>query len=79
MASVVDDVVAQTINSGLAREAAAGGESRTRAWDNLSMAIAAAQVVNLGNPTVLTGQGIRMLNGTPTMAPGNASNANTTT
>ena len=76
MASVIDDVVAQAVNSGIAREAVAGGETRTRAWDNLSMAIAAAQVVNLGNPTVLTGQGIRMLNGTPTMAPGNAPNAN---
>lgn len=74
--SCVDPVVCQALNSGIAREAAAGGESRTRAWDNLSMAIAASQIVNLGNPTVLTGQGIRMLNGTPTMAPGNAQNAN---
>jgi hypothetical protein len=76
MASVVDDVVAQAINSGLGKEAAAASDVRTRAWDNLSMAITAAQVVNLGNPTVLAGQGIRMLNGTPTMAPGNAPNAN---
>lgn len=76
--SIIDTVVAQTINSGLAREAAAGGETRTRAWDALGMAIAAAQVVNLGNPTVLTGQGIRMLNGTPTQVPGNAPNANPT-
>lgn len=65
MASIVDDVVAQAINSGMGKEAAAAADSRTRAWDNLSLAISAAQVVNLGNPTVLTGQGIRMLNGTP--------------
>ena len=76
MASVVDDVVAQAINSGIGKEAAGAADSRTRAWDNLAIAISAAQVVNLGNPTVLTGQGIRMLNGTPTMAPGNAPNAN---
>lgn len=65
MASVIDDVVAQAINTGLGKEAAACSDSRTRAWDNLTMAIGAAQVVNIGNPTVLTGQGIRMLNGTP--------------
>lgn len=77
MASVIDDVVAQALNTGLAKEAAGASDSRTRAWDELAQAIATASIVNLGNPTVLTGQGIRMLNGTPTMAPGNAPNANT--
>lgn len=76
MASIIDDVVAQSINTGLAKEAAGASDSRTRAWDNLGMAIAAAQTVNVGSPTVLAAQGIRMLNGTPTMAPGNAPNAN---
>ena len=74
--SVIDPVVSQALNTTFANEAAAAAGTRTRAWDNLGMAIAAAQVVNLGNPTVLAGQGIRMLNGTPTMAPGNAPNAN---
>ena len=74
--SIVDPVVAQALNTGFAKEAAGASDSRTRAWDNLSMAIATTEVVNLGAPTVLTGQGIRMLNGTPTMAPGNAPNAN---
>lgn len=76
MPSVIDDVVAQALNTGLAKEAAGASDTRTRAWDNLGLAIATSEVVNLGNPTVLTGQGIRMLNGTPTMAPGNAPNAN---
>lgn len=75
--SVIDPVVSQGLNTGFAKEAAGAADSRTRGWDNLAMAITAAQIVNLGNPTVLTGQGIRMLNGTPTMAPGNAPNANT--
>ena len=76
MASVIDDVVAQAINTGLAKEAAGASDSRTRAWDNFGMAVASSQVTNLGSPTVLAGQGIRMLNGTPSMAPGNAPNAN---
>lgn len=65
MESVVDPVVAQALNTGFAKEAAGASDSRTRAWDELAKAISVAQVVNLGNPTVLTGQGIRMLNGTP--------------
>mgnify|MGYP000932529270 CR=1 FL=1 len=69
MASILDDAVCQALNTGFAKEAAGAADSRTRGWDNVSMAIATAQVVNLGNPTVLTGQGIRMLNGTPTTAP----------
>jgi hypothetical protein len=78
MASVLDDAVVQSLNTGFAKEAAGASDSRTRSWDNIAAAIGVAQVVNLGNPTVLTGQGIRMLNGTPTMAPGNAVNANGT-
>lgn len=65
MASVIDDVVSQAINTGLAKEAAGASDTRTRAWDNIGIAITTSQVTNLGNPTVLTGQGIRMLNGTP--------------
>ena len=67
--SIIDTVVAQALNTGFAKEAAGAADSRTRAWDNFALAITAAEVVNLGNPTVLTGQGIRMLNGTPTTAP----------
>lgn len=65
MASVIDDVVAQSINTGLAKEAAGASDSRTRAWDNVALAIATSQIVYLGSPSVMTGQGIRMLNGTP--------------
>lgn len=65
MDSVIDPVVAQALNTGFAKEAAAASDSRTRGWDELAKAVSVAQVVNLGNPTVLTGQGIRMLNGTP--------------
>jgi len=65
MASVIDDVVTQALNTGFAKEAAGASDSRTRAWDNLAMAIGTAQVVNVGSPTVMTGQGIRMLSGTP--------------
>ena len=76
MASVLDDVVTQALNTGFAGEAAGSATTRTRAWDNLGMAITAGLVAGLGNPNVLEAQGIRMLNGTPTMAPGNAPNAN---
>ena len=79
MPSCIDEAVCQALNTGFAKEAAGASDSRTRSWDELAKAIAVAQVVNLGNPTVLTGQGIRMLNGTPTMAPGNAPNANNPT
>lgn len=65
MASVIDDVVAQSINTGLAKEAAGASDSRTRAWDNVALAIATSQIVYLGSPSVMTGQCIRMLNGTP--------------
>lgn len=67
--SVIDPTVVQALNTGFAKEAAGASDTRTRAWDNVGLAIGVAQVVNLGNPTVLTGQGIRMLNGTPTTAP----------
>lgn len=74
--SCIDSAVCQALNTGFAKEAAGASDSRTRAWDNFAMAVTSSQVTNLGAPTVLTGQGIRMLNGTPTMAPGNAPNAN---
>ena len=67
--SIIDKVVAQSINSGVATEAVGQAASRTRAWDNVALAIGTSQVVNLGHPDVLTAQGIRMLNGTPTTAP----------
>lgn len=65
MATVIDDVVSQALNTGLAKEAAGASDTRTRAWDNLGMAITTNQIGYLNNPTVLAGQGIRMLNGTP--------------
>jgi len=65
MASVIDDVVAQALNTGLAKEAAAAADSRTRGWDNIAMAVATAQTNYISSPSVLAGQGIRMLAGTP--------------
>lgn len=76
MASVIDDTVAQALNTGFAKEAAGASDSRTRGWDNIAMAVATAQTNYVSAPSVLAAQGIRMLNGTPTMAPGNAPNAN---
>jgi hypothetical protein len=65
MPSCLDDAVIQALNTGMAKEAAACSDSRTRVWDNVATAIGVSQVGYLGTPTVLAGQGIRMLNGTP--------------
>lgn len=69
MASVLDDTVTQALNTGFAKEAAGAADTRTRAWDNVGLAIGTSQVVYLGSPSVMTGQGIRMLAGTPTTSP----------
>lgn len=69
MASIVDDVVAQALNSGFAKEAAAASDTRVRRWDQLAADSASMWSVYLTSPNVMTGQGIRMLNGTPTTAP----------
>lgn len=79
MATVIDDVVAQALNTGLAKEAAGASDSRTRAWDNITMAVGTAQTNYVSAPSVIAAQGMRMLNGTPTMPPGNAVNANSAT
>ena len=71
MASVIDDTVAQALNTGFAKEAAGASDSRTRGWDNIAMAVATAQTNYVSAPSVLAAQGIRMLNGTP----GNFANA----
>lgn len=71
MATTVDEVVVQALNTGMAKEAAGASDSRTRGWDNLAMAIATAQTGYVNAPSVMAGQGIRMLNGTP----GNFANA----
>ncbi len=65
MPSVIDETVVQALNVGFAKEAAGASDSRTRQWDNIATAIGVAQVGALSHPTVLAGQGIRMLNGTP--------------
>lgn len=72
-ATVLDSSTLQT----MVNEANAIAASRTRAWDTLAQAVITSQVNFLNVPTVLVGQGARMLQGTPTMAPGNAPNANT--
>ena len=69
MATVLDDGVLQALNTVMAKEASAAGDTRTRAWDNLSMAIATAQSNFVSAPSVLAAQGIRMLNGTPGSVP----------
>ncbi len=76
MASLVDEGVQSSIITGLSQEAVAASSSRTRRWDQLSEDSASMWAVALTSPTVFASQGIRMLNGTPTMAPGNAPNAN---
>lgn len=65
MASILDDAVTQSLNTGFAKEAAGAADSRTRGWDNIAMSIAVAQANYVSAPSVLAGQGIRMLNGTP--------------
>ena len=65
MASCLDDAVVQALNTGMAKEAAAASDSRTRSWDVIAQSVGVSQVVNLGSPTVMTAQGVRMLNGTP--------------
>jgi len=65
MASVLDDAVVQSLNTGFAKEAAGASDSRTRGWDNIAMAVATAQTNYVSAPSVIAAQGIRMLNGTP--------------
>lgn len=74
--SSVDAGVQQSIATKMSDEASAAGASRLRAWDAIMLSITGAQVNYVNAPSVLAGQGIRMLQGTPTMAPGNAPNAN---
>lgn len=50
-------------------EANAITATRTRAWDSLGQGVVTSQLNFLNVPTVLVGQGARMLNGTPTTAP----------
>jgi len=63
--SIIDTVVAQSLNTAFANEAAAAAGTRTRMWDNMSVAVAGAQLNYINAPSVLAGQGIRMLSGTP--------------
>lgn len=65
MATVIDETVVQALNTGFAKEAAGSSDSRTRAWDEIAKAVAVQQTVYISSPSVMTGQGIRMLNGTP--------------
>lgn len=71
-----ESVLDPTTQAASVVEANAITASRTRAWDAIDQAIVTSQVNFLNVPTVLVGQGARMLNGTPTMAPGNAANTN---
>lgn len=65
MATVLDDGVLQSINSGLAVNAAGASESRGRGYDALQHALAGAMANYVSAPSVMAAQGIRMLNGTP--------------
>lgn len=69
MASVLDDAVLQSLNTGFAKEAAGAADSRTRGWDNIAQAVATAQTNYVSAPSVMAAQGIRMLNGTPGAVP----------
>lgn len=69
MATVLDDGVLQALNTGMAKEASAAADTRTRAWDNIAMAVATAQTNYVSAPSVMAAQGIRMLNGTPGNVP----------
>lgn len=71
-----ESVLDASTHQAMVNEANAITASRTRAWDAIEQAIVTSQVNFLNVPTVLVGQGARMLNGTPTQAPGNAANAN---
>ena len=69
MATVLDDGVLQALNTGMAKEASAAADIRTRAWDTLSLAVATAQTNYVSAPSVMAAQGVRMLNGTPGAVP----------
>lgn len=76
MADTLQANVQESIMQSMAAEASGAGGTRLRRWDQLAADTASMWAGYLTTPTVLAGQGIRMLNGTPTMAPGNAPNAN---
>lgn len=65
MATVLDDGVLQALNTGMAKEAQAAADSRTRSHDALMLSLTTANANYVSAPSVLAGQGIRMLNGTP--------------
>lgn len=65
MATVLDDGVLQALNTGMAKEAQAASDSRTRAWDNVTLAVGTAQTNYVSAPSVIAAQGMRMLSGTP--------------
>lgn len=69
MASILDESVQAALVGGAAKEALAASDSRSRAWDVIAQSIGVAQVVYVQSPSVMAGQGIRMLNGTPGPAP----------
>ena len=69
MASIIDDVVAQSLNTGFAKEAAAASDTRVRRWDQLGADTATMWANYLTTPTVMNAQAMRFLNGTPTTAP----------
>lgn len=74
METSVDPVLQSTIVSGMSGEAAGASASRVRGWDLTVMSVASMWQIYFTSPSVMTGQGIRMLNGTPTGAPGVAPN-----
>ena len=69
MATAVDEAVQSTIMTGLSGEATGAAQSRVRRWDQLAADSASLWTVALTSPTIFAAQGIRMLNGTPTIAP----------
>ena len=62
---MADSILDVGVREELVAGAAGAANSRNRGWDEISRAAFTSQVNYLNSPTVLTGQGIRMLNGTP--------------
>ena len=60
-----ESMLDQGVREELVAGAAGAANSRNRGWDELSKVVLSSQVNYLNSPTVLTAQGIRMLNGTP--------------
>ena len=74
MPSVLDEAVIQALNTGMAKEAAAGSDSRSRAWDGVFIALGVASANYTTSPSIIAAQATRYYSGTPTTSPLQAPN-----